>query len=74
MAGHCHRHNELPAGKLVLWEPTSRQGHRSRGGVVKTFVDILKTDARVETVEEIAKCMEDRDDWRDRWDIRLWTT
>ena len=74
LAGHCHRHKELPAGKLVLWEPTPRQGHRSRGGVVKTFVDILKKDTRVETVEEIAKCMEDRDDWRDRWDIRLWTT
>ena len=22
LAGHCHRHKELPAGTLVLWEPT----------------------------------------------------
>ena len=22
LAGHCHRHRELPASKLVLWEPT----------------------------------------------------
>ena len=32
LAGHCHRHKEeLPAGKLVLWEPTPSQGHRSQG-------------------------------------------
>ena len=25
LAGHCHRHRELPASRLVLWEPT--HGH-----------------------------------------------
>ena len=29
LAGHCQRHQELPASRLVLWEPT--HGHRSRG-------------------------------------------
>ena len=44
LAGHCHRHKELPAGTLVLWELTSGQGHRSQGGATKTFVDALKED------------------------------
>ena len=30
LAGHCHWHKALPGGRLVLWEPTLRQGHRSR--------------------------------------------
>ena len=62
----------LPAGRLVLWVPTPRQGNRHRGGAVKTFVDLFKKDTRAETVGEITKCMKDWDDWRQRWDIRLW--
>ena len=30
LAGHCYRHQELPASKLVLWKP--KHGHRLRGG------------------------------------------
>ena len=26
LAGHCQRHQELPASKLVLWEPTLGTG------------------------------------------------
>jgi len=29
LAGHCHRHPELPAQKLILWEPT--HGQRRQG-------------------------------------------
>ena len=74
LAGHCHRHKELPAGTLVLWEPTPGQGRRSQGGATKTFVDTLKKDSNTETTEEIARCMEKRDDWRHRWKVRLRTT
>ena len=74
LAGHCHRHKELPAGTLVLWEPTPGQGRRSQGGATKTFVDTLKEDTETKTTEEIAGCMEDQDDWRLRWNVRLWTT
>ena len=42
LAGHCQRHQELPASKLVLWEPT--HGHRSRGRPTLTYVDVLKMD------------------------------
>ena len=59
LAGHCHRHKELPAGTLVLWEPTPGQGRRSQGGATKTFVDTLKNDTGA---EEIARYIENRDD------------
>ena len=75
LAGHCHRHKEeLPAGKLVLWEPTPSEGHRSRGGATKTYVDTLKKDTHLETTEEMAGCMENRDDWSLRRNVPLWTT
>ena len=71
-AGHCHRHPELPAGKLVLWEPS--RGHRSRGHPTKTFVEVLAQDAGVESSAELARCMEEREDWKKRWRTRLRTT
>ncbi|KAJ8342490.1 hypothetical protein SKAU_G00324180 [Synaphobranchus kaupii] len=74
LAGHCHRHRELPASKLVLWEPSPGRGRRSRGRPTPTFVDILKKDVGAETTGEIAGCMEDRVGWRRRWEARLRTT
>ncbi|KAJ8347639.1 hypothetical protein SKAU_G00262280 [Synaphobranchus kaupii] len=71
LAGHCHRHRELPASKLVLWEPSPGRGRRSRGRPTPTFVDILKKDVGAETTGEIAGCMEDRVGWRRRWEARL---
>ena len=71
LAGHCQRHQELPASKLVLWEPT--HGHRSRGRPRLTFVDVLK-DAGAQSTNELARCMENRDDWKQRWRARLRTT
>ena len=72
LAGHCHRHQELPASHLVLWEPT--HGHRSRGRPTWTYVNVLKDDARVQSTSELAGCMENRDDWKQRWKARLRTT
>ncbi|KAJ8347957.1 hypothetical protein SKAU_G00265460 [Synaphobranchus kaupii] len=74
LAGHCHRHRELPASKLVLWEPSPGLGRRSRGRPTPTFVDILKKDVGAETTGEIAGCMEDRVGWRRRWEAHLRTT
>ena len=67
LAGHCHRHRELPASRLVLWEPT--RGHRSRGRSALTYVDVLKKDAGAESSSELAGCMENREDWRLRWKL-----
>ena len=72
LAGHCQRHQELSASKLVLWEPT--HGHRSRGRPTLTYVDVLKKDAGAQSTNELAGCMENRDDWRRRWKARLRTT
>ena len=72
LAGHCHRHHELPASKLVLWEP--KHGHRLPGGHTLTYVDVLRKDAGVNSSQELAGCMEDREDWNLRWKTRLRTT
>ena len=64
LAGHCQRHQELPASKLVLWEPT--HGHRSRGRPTPTYVDVLKKDTGAQTTNELAGCMENQDDWKQR--------
>ena len=72
LAGHCQRHQELPANKLVLWEPT--HGHRSRGRPTSTYVDVLKKDSGARNTSELAGCMENRDDWKRRWRARLRTT
>ena len=74
LAGHCQRHQELPAGKLVLWEP--KHGHRSRGRPTPTYVDLLRKDLglpKESEASEIASCMENRDEWRKLWNARLWT-
>ena len=43
LAGHCIHHPKLPAGKVVLWEPT--HGQRVRGRPRGTFVDTLRRGA-----------------------------
>ena len=67
LAGHCHRHRELPASRLDLWEAT--RGHRSRGRSALTYVDVLKKYAGAESSSELAGCMENREDWRLRWKL-----
>ena len=52
LAGHCHKHKELPAGTLVLWEPTPGQGCMSQGGAT----DTMKEDTGLKTPEEMARC------------------
>ena len=61
VVGHCQRHQELPA-KVVLWEPT--HGHWSRGRPTLTYVDVLKNDTGAQSTHELARCMENRDDWK----------
>ena len=61
-AGHCVRHPELAASKLVLWEPT--QGQASRGGQSFTFIEQLLRDTSLKTAADVRTCMEDRDVWR----------
>ena len=69
LAGHCYRHPELAASRLVLWEPT--HGRRQRGRQRKTYVETLKEDANARTTGELATCMSNKEDWRIRTRARL---
>ena len=62
LAGHCIRHTEEIANKLVLWEPL--EGTRNRGVQSTTYIDTLLRDAGVETTSELRSLMEDRKEWK----------
>ena len=62
LAGHCVRHPEEMAHKLVLWEPT--EGKRKRGRRATTYIDNLLQDADANNTTEMRKIMEDRKEWR----------
>ena len=61
LAGHCHRHSELAANDLVLWQPN--QNLRRRGIPKLDFVEVLRQDAGNMTTE-LRTVMEDRTVWR----------
>ena len=50
LAGHCVRHKEEMAHNLVLWTPT--RGKRRRGRQQLTFVDALKLQTDLESIDE----------------------
>ena len=62
LAGHCIRHEEEIASKLVLWEPL--EGTRNRGVQPASYIDNLLRDTGVENTRELRSLMEDRTDWR----------
>lgn len=64
LAGHCSRHEEEIANKLLLWQPT--EGIPSRGRRKHTFVDTFLDDVGVATVQELKSLMCDREEWKDR--------
>ena len=63
LAGHCMRHEEEIASKLVLWEP--KRGKRSRGRRVHNYIDLLMRDTTFDNAEEIRTAALDRDIWRE---------
>ena len=62
LAGHCWRHKEEIASKLVLWEPLD--GTRSRGKQKITFIDTLLQDSGLDNTKELGTIMEDRKEWK----------
>ena len=68
LAGHCIRHDDLVAHKLILWEPT--HGHRSRGRPKLSYVDNLRKDMELKCTDEIRALMNDRTLWRSAIDSR----
>ena len=69
LAGHCQRHPELGAHRLILWEPT--HGQRGRGRPKTTFVDQLKMDTGTTTTGELTAMIKDGKIWRKAVDSRL---
>ena len=64
LAGHCVRHPELPASRVILWEPS--HGRMNPGRPSKTMVKTLKYDCDAETTEELRTLMEAREVWKVR--------
>ena len=64
LAGHCIRHPEEIASKLLLWQPAV--GRRSAGGQPFSFVDTLLKDAIIDSINELKTAILDRNDWRKR--------
>ena len=62
LAGHCLRHPEEIANKLVLWEPL--EGIRNRGPQKTTYVDNLLRDSGMDNTQELRSIMEDRSEWK----------
>ena len=64
LSGHCARHPEEVASKLILWQPTD--GKPKRGRRAMTYIDNLMNDTGTESVTEIRGLMEDRTAWKKR--------
>ena len=63
LAGHCVRHIEEEAEKVVLWEP--RHGKAKRGRPAVNYINILKADTQLEDTNEIRSVMLGRNTWKD---------
>ena len=61
LAGHCMRHGDEIAEKLVLW--SSNDGKRSRGRPAITYIDNLLDDTGLDNIEELQMVMQDRQSW-----------
>jgi len=64
LAGHCVRHEDEPASKLILWQPT--RGWANRGRKKTTYIDTLLNDTDLATTAELQTVMNDRTEWRKR--------
>ena len=64
LAGHCIRHEDEAANKLILWQPT--EGRTNKGRRKITYVNALLEDTELQSVQELRTIMEDREDWSKR--------
>ena len=62
LAGHMHRHPELVANRLLLWDPT--HGVRSSEIPAMTYFDSLRADTGFNDTGEMGGLMADRVLWR----------
>ena len=71
LAGHCVRHPEEEASKLVLWQPIRGRMNMARPAV--TYIHNLKSDTSLESAEELRTAMLtlDRETWKRRALVRI---
>ena len=62
LAGHCVRHDDDVANKLVLWQPAD--GHANRGRQKLRYVDSLLQDTGLENISELQTVMMDKACWK----------
>ena len=62
IAGHCIRHEEEIASRLILWQ--SDVGNRKQGRRHMTYIDNLLEDSGMANTSELHTYMTDRDSWR----------
>ena len=62
LSGHCVRHDDEVANKLVLWQPAD--GHANRGQQKLMYVDNLLQDTGLENISELQTVMMDRVCWK----------
>ena len=62
LAGHCVRHKEEVSSNLVLWQPL--HGYTKRGRKKKNFIDVLKDDTGLESIDELKSVMLNRQCWK----------
>ena len=68
LAGHIRKHNELVGHELLFWEP--KHGHSGRGKKL-TYVDTLRKDTELDSVNKIGELMNNRCLWRTAIDTRI---
>ena len=68
LVGHIHRHPELVAKRLLLWE--ANHGVRSRGRPAMSYVHSLRVVTGLSDTGEIGGLMADRVLWRKRINTR----
>ena len=71
-AGHCWRSKDEVASDLILWQP--QHGNRSRLRPSKTYIDQLRDDTDLLTIDEIKTAMNDREELQNTDVCMPWTT
>jgi len=62
LAGHCVRHGDEMASKVVLWEPN--RGQRIQGDSAQHYIDVLLKDTVLHYVNELHTAMNNREEWK----------
>ena len=63
LAGHCVRHTKEISSQLVLWQHV--RGNEGRGRKTTDFINVIKRDTNLDSIEDIRNMMLDGNWWRE---------